>query len=167
MLKTFKNPLLIYIYKMPFQFNISKDGKTLKIESDTESILGIKIGETIKGKIISPDLDGYEIEITGTSDIAGFPGKKDVEGLALKKVLLTKGFSLHKKPKGESKKSKPLIKGVRMRKKVRGNTISRSTIQINSKVIKEGSKKFQDLLPKKQLKEEENQKTKEKVEEDK
>jgi small subunit ribosomal protein S6e len=135
---------------MPFKINISKDGKTLKLETESESLLGRRIGETIKGQSISPDLAGYEIEITGTSDKAGFPGKKDVEGITLKKVLLTKGFALHKKPRGESKKSKPLVKGVRMRKTVRGNTISASTIQINTKVKKEGSKKFQELLPKKE-----------------
>ncbi len=137
---------------MAFKINISKDGKTLKLETESESLLGKRIGETIKGQSINPDLDGYEIKITGTSDKAGFPGKKDIGGISLKKVLLTKGFALHKKPRGESKKSKPLVKGVRMRRTVRGNTISASTTQINSKVIKEGTKKFQDLLPKKEAK---------------
>lgn len=124
---------------MVFKINISSKGKTLKFETENESLIGKKIGETLAGSEISDELAGYELEIKGTSDISGFPGKKDAEGSSLKKVLLTKGFSMHDKRKG-----------VRKKKTVRGNTISTSTIQINTIVKKQGNKKFEDLLPKKE-----------------
>lgn len=135
---------------MPFKINISDKGKALKIETDSEAFIGKKIGEKVQGKDISKELDGYELEITGTSDISGFPGKKDVEGIALKRVLLTKGFGMHKRPKREGKKKVATPDGLRLKKTVRGNTISPSIIQINLKVLKQGSKEFEELLPKKE-----------------
>jgi len=126
-----------------------------KKEKENESFIGKKIGETLEGKEISPELAGYELEITGTSDKAGFPGKKNVEGPELKKVLLTKGFGLKTRPKGLSKTKKPFPDGFRLKKSVRGNTISPATLQINMIVKKKGSAKFEDLLPKKAEKKEE------------
>ena len=147
---------------MPFKINISDKGKTLKLETESEELVGKKIGESIDGKEISTELAGYTIEITGTSDIAGFPGKKDVEGSALKRVLLTKGFSMHKRPRREGKKPVYTPDGLRLKKSVRGNLISKDTIQINTKVTKEGSKKFHDLLPKKEKAESKEEKKEEK-----
>lgn len=138
---------------MPFKINISHKGRTLKIESESEELVGKKIGETLSGSEISKDLAGYELEIAGTSDIAGFPGKKDVEGSGLKRVLLKKGFGLRTKPKGLKKKPARMPKGLRLKKTVRGNTISKDTVQINLKVKKEGNKKFEEMLPKKESKE--------------
>ena len=140
---------------MPFKVNISHKGKTLKKETENEELIGKKIGETIEGKEIAGELAGYELEITGTSDIAGFPGKQDVEGSMLKRVLLKKGFSLKTKPKGLSKKPIKMPEGLRFKKSVRGNTISKDTMQINTKVIKEGASKFEEMLPKKEVKAEE------------
>ena len=120
---------------MPFKVNISHKGKTIKFEEvDNEELIDKAIGEPLQGKEISGDLEGYELEITGTSDKAGFPGSKDVEGAGLKKILLTKGKFMHDKRKG-----------VRLRKTVRGKLVSLATIQINAKVVKEGSKKFDEL----------------------
>ena len=133
---------------MPFKINIGEKGKTFKLETETESLVGKKIGEIIEGKELKSELEGYELEITGTSDKAGFPGKKDVEGPALKRILLTKGFSLKKKPrKGGKKKKIRLQKGLRMKKTVRGNAISKDTIQINTKVAKAGSRKLEEIFP--------------------
>jgi len=137
---------------MPFKINISHNGKTLKKETENEELIGKKIGETLQGKEISADLAGYELEITGTSDIAGFPGKKDVEGSMLKRVLLKKGFGLKSKPKGLKKKPIKMPDGLRFKKSVRGNTISKETIQINTNVVKEGANKFEEMLPKKEVK---------------
>ncbi len=135
---------------MPFKINISNKGKTLKVEIESEALVGRKIGENIRGESISSDLKGYILQITGTSDLAGFPGKKDVEGPALKKVLLTKGFGMHKKPRKEGKKPVQTPKGLKLKKSVRGNTISTSTIQINTIVKKQGDRPFEELLPKKE-----------------
>ena len=134
---------------MAFKINISDKGKTFKIDLDTEALIGKKIGEKIEGKEIKSGLEGYEFEITGTSDKAGFPGKKDIEGTALRKVLLTKGWGMKKRPRKEGKKKKRrMLKGLRLKKTVRGNTISKDTIQINMTVIKEGTKKLEEIFPK-------------------
>lgn len=118
-----------------FKINISDKGKTYKVESENESLVGKKIGETINGGDISADLAGYEIEITGTGDLSGITGKKGLEGANYHRELLTYGFGM-----------KDRRKGMRLRKTLRGEEISLKTHQINSKVIKEGTKKFADLL---------------------
>ena len=132
--------------QMVFKINVSHKGKTLKYEVESEDLVGTKIGDKIDGKKFSPDLEGYEIEITGTSDKAGFAGFKELEGPQLRKELLTYGMGMKKKPKGESKKPLGKPKGLRLRKSVRGNEISLDTVQINSKVIKEGGQKFDVLV---------------------
>ncbi|MBU4086513.1 MAG: 30S ribosomal protein S6e [Nanoarchaeota archaeon] len=133
---------------MVFKLNISENGKAWKIEQDSEAWIGRKIGEKIKGSEISSDLEGYELEISGTSDIAGFPGKKDEEGANLRGVLLTKGFSCWTKPKGLRKHPiKRLPEGIRLKKTLRGNTLSKDTVQINLKVLKSGSKKLETIFP--------------------
>ena len=54
---------------MSFKLNISeKSGKTYKLETESETFLEKALNEKIQGKDISPDLDGYEFEITGASD---------------------------------------------------------------------------------------------------
>jgi small subunit ribosomal protein S6e len=132
---------------MPFKINISEKGKTFKLEADNESLIGLKIGEKIEGKELKKELEGYELEITGTSDIAGFPGFKEIEGSGLQKMLLTYGKGMHKKPRREGKKPTASPRGLRLKKSVRGNTISKNTIQINIKVLKSGSKKLEEIFP--------------------
>jgi len=124
---------------MPFKINISDKGKTTQIETESEVVVGKKIGETIKGSDISADLEGYELEITGTSDLSGFPGQKGLEGAGYHRKLLTKGFAMKNKQKG-----------LRLRKTLRGEEVSLKTIQINTKVVKQGAKKFEDVAGKKE-----------------
>ena len=130
-----------------FKINVAHKGKTYKVESDSESLVGLAIGDKVKGTEISEDLKGYELEITGTSDKAGFAGFAEIHGPNLKRVLLKYGKGMHKKPRGE-KKINRRPKGLRLRKTVRGREISQETVQINTKVIKEGTKKFADLFEK-------------------
>jgi len=123
---------------MAFKINISDSkGKSWKIETESESLSGKFVGEKIDGKEISPDLEGYKLEITGGSDTAGFPLARDVEGIGLRKVLLTKGWGM--------RLNKP--KGLRLRKTVRGKVISSAVVQINMKVIEEGSRKLDAVFP--------------------
>ncbi|MEX2016875.1 MAG: S6e family ribosomal protein [Candidatus Pacearchaeota archaeon] len=133
---------------MAFKLNISeKTGRTFKVETETEALLEKSIGEKIEGKEISPDLSGYEFEITGTSDIAGFPGFKEAEGISLKRVLLGYGWGMHKKPRGVKKKGGKKPEGMRRRKTVRGKIISPAIVQINMKILKNGSKKLEEIFP--------------------
>jgi small subunit ribosomal protein S6e len=140
---------------MPFKINISeKTGKTYKIEVENEELQGKELGEIIEGKDLSPELSGYKFEICGASDKAGFPSFKEVEGSALKGVLLTYGKGMHKKPKGLKKFStKP--KGLRLRKTVRGKTLSQDIIQINLKVVESGGKILSEVFPEQNQKKEE------------
>ena len=135
---------------MPFKINIgTKEGKTYKIESESEELVGKSIGEKINGKEILPALDGYEFEIKGASDIAGFTAMENVEGIGLKRVLLTYGKGMHKRSKkeGKKKRSNSTPKGLKLRKVVRGKIISPAIVQINLKLIKEGSKKLSEIFP--------------------
>ena len=135
---------------MVFKINISeKSGKTYHLESDSEELMGKELHEKIKGKDISPSLEGYEFEITGASDNAGFTALEEIEGTGLKRVLLGYGKGMHKRPRREGKKkvSNPKPKGLRMRKTVRGRVISSAIVQINLKVLKEGNKKLSEIFP--------------------
>jgi len=135
---------------MPFKINISeKSGKTYKLELESEELDGKELHDKIPGKEILPALDGYEFEITGASDKAGFPSMENVDGISLKKVLLTYGKGFKKRPKKEGKKkySKNRPKGLRMRKTVRGKVLSPDVIQINMKVLKAGHKHLAEIFP--------------------
>ena len=136
---------------MAFKINVAHKGKTFKVECENEDLIVYSIGDKIKGEEISNDLKGYELEITGTSDKAGFCGVASIPGPGLKKVLLGYGHGMHKKPKGLKKVNKR-PKGLRLRKTLRGREISLETVQINTKVLKEGSKKFNDLFSKEEAK---------------
>ncbi len=132
---------------MVFKINVSHNGRTFKVETESENLVGYSIGDKIDGKEISEELTDYEIEITGTSDKAGFTGMINIDGPNLHKVLLNYGKGMRKKPKGEKKFNKK-PKGLRLTKTVRGKEISLDSVQINTKVLKEGSKKFDALFEK-------------------
>ena len=121
---------------MAFKLNIGEKGKTWKIEKEAEGLVGLSLGEKFEGKEIGGDFEGYEFEITGGSDISGFPLYKDAEGIGIKRVLFTKGWGMKDKRKG-----------VRLRKSVRGKTISEKVVQINLRIIKEGGKKLAEIFP--------------------
>lgn len=106
----------------------AKDGKCYQKEvpeEDSKNLLGKKIGDTVKGETVG--LTGYEFEITGGTDSAGFPMRKDIVGTGRKRILAVSGVGLKKKAKGRRK-----------RKTVCGNTIHPKISQINLKILKEG-----------------------------
>lgn len=129
-----------------FKINVSdKSGKTYKLETEAPALVDKELHSKIQGADVSPDFEGYELEITGASDKSGFTAMKDVEGMGRKRVLLSYGKGMHKKPKGDKKKNSQ-AKGLRLRKNVRGKVISENISQINMKVLKEGIKKFTEIL---------------------
>ena len=118
-----------------------KTGKTVQKEAKenaADAFLGLKIGQTVKGEVI--DLTGYEFEITGGSDYAGFPMRKDVPGQQRKRILAVTGVGVNNKKKYRKPKKKGMrtMKGMRSRKMVAGNTVYERTAQINLKVLKAG-----------------------------
>ena len=85
---------------MPFKINISeKNGKTFHMDLDSEAFFGKEIKGKVQGTEISPDLAGYEFEIAGASDKAGFSAREDVEGIGLKGVLMNYGIGMKKMQK--------------------------------------------------------------------
>ena len=121
---------------MPTKLNISEKGKAWKLEVSEDLLSGKSIGDKFPGSDVKPELEGYELEITGGSDNSGFPLSKDVEGLGLKGVLLKKGWGM-KNPQ----------EGLRLRKTVRGKVISGATSQVNINVIKAGKKTLAEVFP--------------------
>jgi small subunit ribosomal protein S6e len=150
---------------MVFKINIgTKDGKTFHLESDSEEFLEKELHSKIEGKDVNSELSGYEFEIAGASDNAGFTSMENVEGANLKKVLLSYGKAMHRRPRREGKKkvSNFTPKGLRMRKTVRGKVISPAIVQINLKITKEGSKPLASIFPDQNKKKEEAPKAEEK-----
>ena len=116
--------------------NDVKDGKSYSKEvkeAEADAFKGGKIGNKVKGD--SFGFEGYEFEITGGSDNAGFPMRKDLNGQERKKILALNGEGITTKRKG-----------ARIRKSVRGNTLSHVISQINLKVVNYGGKSIKDIL---------------------
>jgi small subunit ribosomal protein S6e len=89
---------------------------------DANRFLGREIGEEVDGGAVG--LSGFTLEITGGSDAAGRPMRKDVAGANLKELLLDGGAGY-----------KPSRDGERKRVTVRGRQISEETAQINARVV--------------------------------
>jgi small subunit ribosomal protein S6e len=134
---------------MTIKINIGTEtGKTYNLEIDESPFVEKKLGEEILGESFNPDLNGYVFEITGASDKSGFTSMKGVQGISLKKVLLTYGKGFKKRPRREGKKSRTDFhpKGLRLRKTVRGEVISSSMRQVNLKILKSGEKKLEEIF---------------------
>ena len=114
-------------------------------DADAKRFMGLKIGDNVKGEVLN--LAGYEFQITGGSDFAGFPMRSDVPGILRKKVYAVSGIGLKKKEKGLKK-----------RKTVAGNIIYDKTAQVNLKVVKEGKGPLGEDKPKEEKAEEEAKK---------
>ncbi|MEA2003684.1 MAG: 30S ribosomal protein S6e [archaeon] len=125
-----------------FVINDPKTGKSYQKELEDKTVAGImgkKIGDEIDAGILG--LPGYKVTITGGSDKDGFGMRKDVDGSSRKRLLLKKGPGYK------------YNKGIRIRKSVRGNTLSTTIAQVNTKITKAGAKKIDEILG---TKEEEN-----------
>ncbi len=126
----------------------TKEGKCLQkeiTEPDANHFLGKKVGDKIAGEVIG--FTGYEFEITGGSDYAGFPMRKDIPGVGRKRILAVEGVGLKK-----------IAKGIRVRKTVCGNTIHPKIAQINMKILKAGAQPLPIPEPKPKEEKKEEQK---------
>ena len=109
----------------------TKNGKCYQKElskEEAESLNGKVLGETINGELLG--FSGVELELTGGSDIDGFPMRKDVHGPNRKKILLGKGVGFNGKLRGKR------FGGLRVKKTVCGNQIHPKIHQVNAKVLK-------------------------------
>lgn len=115
--------------KVKLNIGDSKSKKTYNKELNEEQLvhfLNKKIGDVVKGDAL--DLAGYELTITGGSDAAGIPMRKDVHGAARKRILAVGGTGIKSIPRN----------GAKIRKLVAGNTVHEKTSQINVSVTKWG-----------------------------
>jgi small subunit ribosomal protein S6e len=110
-------------------------------EEESSNFMNLKIKDKIKGDLFG--FNGYEFEIRGGTDKAGFGMRSDLPGTARKKALLTEGPGIHIKRKG-----------MRIRKTIRGNTIAEDISQVNLKIINYGKDDLKKLLGVEEAKEE-------------
>ncbi|MFW5928220.1 MAG: 30S ribosomal protein S6e [Thermoplasmatota archaeon] len=113
-----------------------KEGKSYQTTVDghhANSLIGKRIGDEVDGIFVG--LPGFKLQVTGGSDIDGFPMKKNIPGPARKKVLGKGGIGFNIKEGG-----------VKRKKTVRGNTISTNVNQVNMKIIEHGPQDVPELL---------------------
>ncbi len=127
---------------MKLTINDVKTGKSYSKEINESEVANLE-NKKIKDKISVDSLSGYELEITGGTDVAGFPMRPDVDGIARRKVLLTQGPGVILKRKGMKK-----------RKSVAGNTIKKNTSQVNAKILVYGKKELSSYFSSEENKEE-------------
>ncbi len=123
---------------MKVVINDPKTGKSYQkeVEKEKESqIIGHSIGDMVDGGIIGAS--GYKLEITGGSDLSGFPMRADLPGARRAKLLLSGGLGFRSKRKGGREK-----------RMVAGNIINDQIYQVNTKVVETGEKPLEELVPK-------------------
>lgn len=95
--------------------------------------VGREIGDEIDGDAVG--MPGYDLEITGGSDVAGRPMRADVTGPGTEALLSTGGTGF-----------RPTRDGERRRVTVRGREVSDATRQINCRIVERGDEPVEDLL---------------------
>ena len=108
-------------------------GNSYQVEADVNDFGGTAIGDEVEGGVVG--LDGYKLEVTGGSDDTGRPMRGDVEGQAIDEILIDGGTGFN-----------PARDGERRRVSVRGGEVGDATVQLNTKIIKQGDSDLQDLL---------------------
>ncbi len=112
-----------------------KSGKCYQREVAKEQegqLVGRKVRDTFDGGIVG--LPGFKLAITGGSDVAGVPMRKDVAGSRRVKAFLSGGTGV-----------RGLRKGGRKVKLVAGNTVSAQVAQLNAKIVEYGAKALEEL----------------------
>ncbi len=111
-------------------------GKTRQIQlpPDKFRLAGMKIGEEFNGALVG--FPGYKFKITGGTDGAGIPMRKDVHGPVKKRVFLSRGPGYYPKRDGEKRW-----------KVIRGNVVTDNMIQVNCVVTAYGETKLFEEAP--------------------
>lgn len=110
-----------------FQVVVSdpETGDSYQVEvdgQDANRFLGRSLGDEVDGGAVG--LSGFTLKLTGGSDEAGRPMRKEVSGAGLSEVLLEGGVGF-----------KPSRDGERRRVTVRGREVSDEVVQLNAKVV--------------------------------
>ncbi len=115
-----------------------KDGKSFqKVVKDAQADIFLK--KNLKDKITGKDvgMEGYEFEITGGSDKCGFPMRKGI--LQSRQKITLEGDTVGYSGKNRNKKNQ---KGLKKKRTVCGERITSKIVQINLKILKEGTEKL-------------------------
>jgi len=97
-----------------------KTGKSEVLEakdSTAQVFVGRKVGEIVDMSVVGQNM---KVKITGGSDRAGFPMRRDVLGSGKRYVLMTEGTGFRNAVRGEKR-----------RKLVRGGTVTEEIYQLN------------------------------------
>jgi small subunit ribosomal protein S6e len=97
-----------------------KTGKSEVMEakdSTAQLFVGKKVGEVVDLNVVGQNM---KVKITGGSDKAGFPMRRDVLGSGKRYVLMTEGTGFRHSVEGEKR-----------RKLVRGGTVTEEIYQLN------------------------------------
>jgi small subunit ribosomal protein S6e len=146
---------------LEFKVIISDGGNTYQKEIKGEEaahLVGLRIGEQFDGSLIG---ESGTLQITGGTDKDGFPMRKGIAGPRRVQVLLRGGPGFI-----------PTRAGERRKKRVRGDTVSETTVQINTKMVgkpkkEEKEKEAEEQVEKAEKKEEKPPKAKEAKKEEK
>ena len=115
-----------------------KTGKSYQTElkeQDVKPVIGLRIGESVKGDAIG--IPGYEFQVTGGSDNCGFPMRQGI--LGIRKKITSKGGVGFKKMEQ---------KGMKLRKTVCGQKVHEKIAQLNLKVTVAGTKSLAEMFGK-------------------
>ena len=139
---TFINTLLFRLTMADFKLTISnpKTGKSYKRDitgAQADALLTKDLHEKVVGDTIG--FSGYEFEIMGGSDNAGFPMRSGLLGTGRKRIFTYAGVGFSGRDRWEKTQ-----KGLRMKVAVAGQKIGATTTQINLKILKEGAQVFED-----------------------
>ena len=110
-------------------YNVSVSG------GSANAFIGKRMGDEVDGGPVG--LGGYRMKITGGSDRNGTPMRRDLPGMARKRLLLSGGAGFH-----------PRLEGERRRKMVRGSEITPDFVQINAQVTAYGEKALGEYFKK-------------------
>jgi small subunit ribosomal protein S6e len=116
----------------------TKDGRAYNVSvsgGSANAFIGKRIGDEVDGGPVG--LGGYRMKITGGSDRNGNPMRRDLPGMARKRLLLSGGIGFH-----------PRLEGERRRKTVRGNEITPDFVQVNAAVSAYGEKPLGEYFKK-------------------
>lgn len=117
-----------------------KNGKSYPKAIDNSSLIGKKIGDKIDGALVG--FKGLELQITGGSDLSGFPMRADVLTSSRKRVFTsTKSVGVNIE-----------ARGCKVRKTVHGGIIADDIMQVNFKVLKGDSDQYFKEAPKEEVK---------------
>ena len=127
---------------MKVVYSDKKSGKTAQVEVAKEAepqLVGKKIGDVVDGVVVQ--LTGFKLQITGLSDNAGSPSRKEIEGTRKARPLIASGPGVRHPSKG-----------FRTRRSIRGRTISADTAQVNTVITEYGAKSIEELFKPKEKK---------------